>query len=81
MVGLGETFAEVVETMKQIVDIVVAIFTIGQYLQPTKKHLPVVRYVGKTEFKDYEKIGLEMGFDYVKSGSLVRSSYQADEMV
>ena len=81
MVGLGETFAEVVETMKQIVDIGVAIFTIGQYLQPTKKHLPVVRYVGKTEFKDYEKIGLEMGFDYVKSGSLVRSSYQADEMV
>ena len=81
MVGLGETFAEVVETMKQIVDIGVAIFTIGQYLQPTKKHLPVDRYVEKTEFKDYEKIGLEMGFNYVKSGSLVRSSYQADEMV
>ena len=81
MVGLGETFAEVVETMKQIVDIGVAIFTIGQYLQPTKKHLPVDRYVEKSEFKDYEKIGLEMGFDYVKSGSLVRSSYQADEMV
>ena len=81
MVGLGETFAEVVETMKQIVDIGVAIFTIGQYLQPTKKHLPVDRYVETTEFKDYEKIGLEMGFDYVKSGSLVRSSYQADEMV
>ena len=81
MVGLGETFVEVVETMKQIVDTGVAIFTIGQYLQPTKKHLPVDRYVEKTEFKDYEKIGLEMGFDYVKSGSLVRSSYQADEMV
>ena len=81
MVGLGETFSEVVETMKQIVDTGVSIFTIGQYLQPTKKHLPVVRYVEKTEFKDYEKIGLEMGFDYVKSGSLVRSSYQADEMV
>ena len=81
MVGLGETFSEVVETMKQIVDTGVSIFTIGQYLQPTKKHLPVDRYVEKTEFKDYEKIGLEMGFDYVKSGSLVRSSYQADEMV
>ena len=81
MVGLGETFAEVVETMKQIVDTGVAIFTIGQYLQPTKKHLPVDRYVEKSEFKDYEKIGLEMGFDFVKSGSLVRSSYQADEMV
>ena len=81
MVGLGETFSEVVETMKQIVDTGVSIFTVGQYLQPTKKHLPVDRYVEKTEFKDYEKIGLEMGFDYVKSGSLVRSSYQADEMV
>ena len=81
MVGLGETFAEVVETMKQIVDTGVAIFTIGQYLQPTKKHLPVDRYVEKSEFKDYEKIGLEMGFDFVKSGPLVRSSYQADEMV
>ena len=81
MVGLGETFVEVVETMKQIVDTGVAIFTIGQYLQPTKKHLPVDRYVEKSEFEDYKKIGLEMGFDFVKSGSLVRSSYQADEMV
>ena len=81
MVGLGETFSEVVETMKQIVDTGVSIFTIGQYLQPTKKHLPVDRYVEKSEFEDYEKIGLEIGFDFVKSGSLVRSSYQADEMV
>ena len=81
MVGLGETFVEVVETMKQIVDTGVTIFTIGQYLQPTKNHLSVERYVEKSEFKDYEKIGLEMGFDFVKSGSLVRSSYQADEMV
>ena len=81
MVGLGETFVEVVETMKQIVDTGVTIFTIGQYLQPTKNHLPVDRYVEKSEFEDYEKIGLEMGFNFVKSGSLVRSSYQADEMV
>ena len=81
MVGLGETFAEVVETMKQIVDTGVTIFTIGQYLQPTKNHLQVDRYVEKSEFEDYEKIGLEMGFNFVKSGSLVRSSYQADEMV
>tara|TARA_B100000427_G_scaffold283594_1_gene255978 strand:+ start:818 stop:1666 length:849 start_codon:yes stop_codon:yes gene_type:complete len=79
MVGLGETFVEVIETMKQIVNIGVKIFTIGQYLQPTKTHLPVDRYVKETEFKDYEKIGLEMGFDIVKSSSLVRSSYQADE--
>lgn len=81
MVGLGETFVEVIETMKQIVDVGVSIFTIGQYLQPTKKHLPVLRYIDDSEFKDYEKIGLELGFNIVKSGSLVRSSYQADECV
>ena len=81
MVGLGETFSEVIETMKQIVDTGVSIFTIGQYLQPTKNHLPVERYVEKSEFEDYEKIGLEMGFNIVKSGSLVRSSYQADECI
>ena len=81
MVGLGETFIEVIETMKQIVDVGVSIFTIGQYLQPTNKHLPVARYVDKSEFKDYEKIGLEIGFKVVKSGPLVRSSYQADECV
>ena len=81
MVGLGETFVEVIETMKQVVDTGVKIFTIGQYLQPTNKHLPVDRYVEENEFIDYEKIGLEMGFEIVKSGSLVRSSYQADECV
>ena len=81
MVGLGETFVEVIETMKQIVDVGVSIFTIGQYLQPTKKHLPVSRYIDDSEFEDYEKIGLELGFNIVKSGSLVRSSYQADECV
>ena len=81
MVGLGETFVEVIETMKQVVDTGVKIFTIGQYLQPTNKHLPVDRYVEENEFIDYEKIGLEMGFEIVKSGSLVRSSYLADECV
>ena len=79
MVGLGETFVEVIDTMKQIVDVGVSIFTIGQYLQPTKKHLPVARYVDESEFRDYEKIGLEIGFNVVKSGPLVRSSYHADE--
>ena len=81
MVGLGETFMEVIDTMKQIVDVGVSIFTSGQYLQPTKKHLPVARYVDESEFRDYEKIGLEIGFNVVKSGPLVRSSYQADECV
>ncbi len=79
MVGLGETFFEVVETMKQVFDVGVKLFTIGQYLQPTKKHLPVHRYVEDQEFKDYEQLGLEMGFQIVRSGALVRSSYRADE--
>ena len=79
MVGLGEFFNEVVETMKQVVDTGVIIFTLGQYLQPTKNHLPVVRYVEEQEFAEYKKIGLELGFVVVESGSLVRSSYHADE--
>ena len=79
MVGLGEFFNEVVETMKQVVDTGVTIFTLGQYLQPTKNHLPVVRYVEEQEFAEYKKIGFELGFVVVESGSLVRSSYHADE--
>jgi len=79
MVGLGERFDEVIETMEQVSGIGVKLFTIGQYLQPSKNHLPVDRYVDEQEFKDYRNIGLEMGFEFVKSGSLVRSSYHADE--
>tara|TARA_Y100000994_G_C15633831_1_gene418231 strand:+ start:231 stop:1079 length:849 start_codon:yes stop_codon:yes gene_type:complete len=81
MVGLGESFDEVIDTMKQVSEIGVKLFTIGQYLQPTKDHLPVARYVEDKEFLDYKDIGLELGFDIVKSGSLVRSSYHADEFV
>ncbi len=81
MVGLGETFNEVVDTMKQVAEIGVKLFTIGQYLQPTKNHLPVARYVDDKEFLDYKTLGIEMGFDVVKSGSLVRSSYHADEFI
>ncbi|MEC7980363.1 MAG: lipoyl synthase [Candidatus Neomarinimicrobiota bacterium] len=81
MVGLGERFDEVVETMRQVSDLGVKLFTIGQYLQPTKAHLPVDRYVEEQEFDDYKNIGIEMGFELVKSGSLVRSSYHADEGV
>ena len=81
MVGLGENFNEVVETMNQVIGLGVKIFTIGQYLQPTKSHLPVDRYVQDQEFIDYESIGLELGFDIVKSGSLVRSSYHADDCI
>jgi lipoic acid synthetase len=79
MVGLGETKQEVVSTMKEVVDIGVKIFTIGQYLQPTKDHLQVDRYVIDKEFEEYKELGLGMGFDVVESGALVRSSYHADE--
>ena len=79
MVGLGETSLELIETMKQVVDTGVSIFTIGQYLQPTGDHLSVVRYVSDQEFEEYKCIGLELGFLVVESGPLVRSSYHADE--
>ena len=79
MVGLGESTKEVIETMKEVVDLGVEIFTIGQYLQPTKNHLPVNRYVEDEEFQMYKKIGLDLGFRVVESGALVRSSYHEDE--
>ena len=79
MVGLGETFNEVVRTMQESYYAGVSIFTIGQYLQPTKNHLKVHRYVEDNEFQKYKDIGLEIGFKVVESGSLVRSSYRADE--
>ena len=79
MIGLGETQNEVIQTMREVVDLGVEIFTIGQYLQPTKNHLPVDRYVENEEFLKYKEVGLEMGFKVVESGPLVRSSYHADE--
>ena len=79
MLGLGETFEEVIKTMQEIVKVGVNIFTIGQYLQPSKDHLLVDRYVEEKEFLELKKIGLRMGFKVVESGSLVRSSYHADE--
>ena len=79
MIGLGETQNEVFQTMREVVELGVEIFTIGQYLQPTKNHLPVDRYVENEEFLKYKEVGLEMGFKVVESGPLVRSSYHADE--
>lgn len=79
MVGLGETNNEVIETMKEVANLGVEIFTIGQYLQPSKEHLPVRRYVEDEDFQMYKKIGLDLGFRVVESGALVRSSYHADE--
>ena len=81
MVGLGETFDEVVETMRDLASWGVDILTIGQYLQPSKKHMPIDRYYTPAEFEDLKRIGLEMGFKWVESGPLVRSSYRADEQV
>jgi lipoic acid synthetase len=81
MVGLGESYEEVLATMKEVREVGVKIFTVGQYLQPTKNHLPVKRYVEESEFLEYEKFGLDLGFSIVKSGSLVRSSYRAEEGV
>ncbi len=79
MVGLGESNDEVLETMQQVVKLGVRVFTVGQYLQPTKNNLPVDRYVEKYEFDLYKEEGLKMGFDIIESGPLVRSSYHADE--
>lgn len=79
MVGLGETTQEVLVTMREVAKLGVKIFTVGQYLQPTKDHLPVARYVEKAEFAMFKKERLRMGFEIVESGPLVRSSYHADE--
>ncbi len=81
MLGIGETKNEVVETMKQLVGIGCDVLTLGQYLQPTPKHLPVQRFVHPDEFKELKEIGYYLGFDYVESGPLVRSSYHSEKHV
>lgn len=81
MLGIGETKDEVVETMKQLVDVGCDVLTLGQYLQPTPKHLPVQRFVHPDEFKELKDIGYDLGFDYVESGPLVRSSYHSEKHV
>ncbi len=81
MVGLGETNDEVVELMKDVRAVGVDIFNVGQYLQPTKRHLPVERFVTPAEFNEFKRIGLQLGFRHVESGPLVRSSYHAEEQV
>jgi lipoyl synthase len=81
MLGLGEAKEEVVQTMQDLRDSNVDVITIGQYLQPSKKHLLVQRFVHPDEFKELREIGYEMGFDYVESGPLVRSSYHSEKHV
>lgn len=79
MVGLGETTQEVEDLMKDAREVGVELFTIGQYLQPTKKHLEVEEYVTPEQFERYKQIGLNLGFANVESGPLVRSSYMAEK--
>jgi len=79
MLGLGELEEEVIESMKDLRGVGCDILTIGQYLQPTTKHLPVAEFVRPEQFAKYEKIGLELGFRFVESGPLVRSSYRAEK--
>jgi len=81
MLGLGETEKEIIETMEDLSKSKVDIITIGQYLQPSKKHLTVKEFITPEQFKKYEKIGLEMGFKHVESGALVRSSYKAQKHI
>ena len=80
MLGLSETKEEVIEIMQRSRDASVDIFTLGQYMQPTRGHLPVTRYVSPEEFSDFQKLGSEMGFKATYSGPLVRSSYNAEQV-
>lgn len=79
MLGLGETHDEIIETLQDLNSVGVDIITLGQYLQPTSAHLPVSEFVTPDRFKEYKEIGLAMGFRYVESGPLVRSSYHAEK--
>lgn len=81
MLGLGETFEEVVAVMSDLAALGVDILTIGQYLQPSKNHLPIDRYYHPQEFEDLRRIGYEIGFKWVESGPFVRSSYHAEKQV
>ncbi len=81
MLGLGEKKEEVIQTLADLRDNGCDVVTIGQYLQPTKKHLPVQKYVHPAEFAEYLEIGYQLGLDYVESGPLVRSSYHSEKHV
>ncbi len=81
MLGLGETEEEILETMDDLVTVGVQIMTLGQYLQPTKNHLPVAEFITPEKFEYYKNIGLQKGLRYVESGPLVRSSYHAEKHI
>jgi len=79
MLGLGETHEEIIETMEDLRSVNVDILTLGQYLQPTTRHLPIHEFVTPERFAEYKELGLKMGYRYVESGPLVRSSYRAEK--
>lgn len=81
MLGLGETLPEVREVMQDLADCGVDILTIGQYLQPSKKHLPIAEYYRPESFAELKQFGYDLGFKWVESGPLVRSSYHAEQQV
>jgi lipoic acid synthetase len=81
MVGLGETWDELVEAMGMLREAEIDVLTIGQYLRPSRSHLPLAKYYTPSEFMALRRIGLEMGFAHVQSGPLVRSSYHAAEQI
>lgn len=81
MLGLGEEKHEVLQSLQDLADNGIDVVTLGQYLQPTQKHLPVVRFVHPDEFAEYREAGYNMGIDYVESGPLVRSSYHSERHV
>jgi lipoic acid synthetase len=81
MLGLGETEQEIIEAMKDLRAVGVKILTLGQYLQPSKKHLPVVEFITPDQFSYLKEVGLSLGFEHVESSPLVRSSYHAERHI
>ena len=81
MLGLGESRDEVIETLQDLKKVNVDVVTIGQYLQPSKMHLPVKEFISPEQFKEYENIGIDLGFRHVESSALVRSSYKAQKHI
>jgi lipoic acid synthetase len=79
MLGMGESVEEIIAVMQDLRQVNCAMLTLGQYLQPSRDHLPVDRYVEPAEFEQLRRAGLELGFDHVEAGPLVRSSYHAAE--
>ena len=81
MLGLGETEEEIIEAMKDLRNVGVKILTLGQYLQPSKKHLPVIEFITPEQFTYLREVGLSLGFEHVESSPLVRSSYHAEKHI